>query len=72
MSDDLSFERHSVCRKCIYDKISEEELECCPICNTELGCVPLEKLRLDLTTYSSATISDLSFTHCLSVILTWQ
>ncbi|KAL4604718.1 hypothetical protein ACB092_10G210200 [Castanea dentata] len=38
---------HTFCRKCIYDKISEEELECCPICNTDLGCVPLEKLRPD-------------------------
>lgn len=38
---------HSFCRKCIYDKISEEELECCPICNIDLGCVPVEKLRPD-------------------------
>ncbi|KAE8665410.1 DREB2A-interacting protein 2 isoform 2 [Hibiscus syriacus] len=27
--------------------IEEEELECCPICNIDLGCVPLEKLRPD-------------------------
>ncbi|KAK2425654.1 E3 ubiquitin protein ligase DRIP2 [Trifolium repens] len=33
--------------KCIYDKISDEDLECCPVCNIDLGCVPLEKLRLD-------------------------
>ncbi|XWS31480.1 hypothetical protein CRYUN_Cryun23aG0080100 [Craigia yunnanensis] len=38
---------HTFCRKCIYDKIQEEELECCPICNIDLGCVPLEKLRPD-------------------------
>ncbi|KAL5561787.1 hypothetical protein UlMin_031534 [Ulmus minor] len=38
---------HTFCRKCIYDKISDEELECCPICNIDLGCVPLEKLRPD-------------------------
>uniref|UniRef100_A0A6P4A6Q8 E3 ubiquitin protein ligase DRIP2 isoform X1 n=1 Tax=Ziziphus jujuba TaxID=326968 RepID=A0A6P4A6Q8_ZIZJJ len=38
---------HTFCRKCIYDKISEEELDCCPICNIDLGCVPLEKLRPD-------------------------
>ncbi|XP_062080793.1 E3 ubiquitin protein ligase DRIP2-like [Humulus lupulus] len=38
---------HTFCRKCIYDKISDEELECCPICNIHLGCVPLEKLRPD-------------------------
>ncbi|KAK6164560.1 hypothetical protein DH2020_001424 [Rehmannia glutinosa] len=36
-----------VCRKCIYKKLSDEEMECCPICNIDLGCVPLEKLRLD-------------------------
>lgn len=67
LSDDLSFECHPVCRKCIYDKISEEELECCPICNTDLGCVPLEKLRLDLPAYSSATISDFSIFYSLSI-----
>ncbi|XP_022771212.1 E3 ubiquitin protein ligase DRIP2-like isoform X2 [Durio zibethinus] len=38
---------HTFCRKCIYDKVQEEELECCPICNIDLGCVPLEKLRPD-------------------------
>ncbi|KAJ7977301.1 E3 ubiquitin protein ligase DRIP2-like [Quillaja saponaria] len=38
---------HTFCRKCIYDKISDEELECCPICNIDLGSVPLEKLRPD-------------------------
>ena len=49
-----------VCRKCIYKKLSDEEMECCPICNIDLGCVPLEKLRsvqlywfdlLDIVTY---------------------
>lgn len=34
-----------VCRKCIYKKLSDEEMECCPICSIDLGCVPLEKLR---------------------------
>ncbi|KAH7577627.1 hypothetical protein JRO89_XS01G0277400 [Xanthoceras sorbifolium] len=40
---------HTFCRKCIYDKISDEELEYCPVCNIDLGCVPLEKLRPDHT-----------------------
>ncbi|KAK9018152.1 hypothetical protein V6N11_001133 [Hibiscus sabdariffa] len=40
---------HTFCRKCIYDKIEEEDLECCPICNIDLGSVPLEKLRPDHT-----------------------
>ncbi|KAM7266083.1 hypothetical protein ACFE04_019467 [Oxalis oulophora] len=32
--------------KCIYDKITEEEIESCPICDIDLGCAPLEKLSL--------------------------
>ncbi|KAL3828015.1 hypothetical protein ACJIZ3_016817 [Penstemon smallii] len=38
---------HTFCRKCIYKKLLDEEMDCCPICNIDLGCVPLEKLRLD-------------------------
>ncbi|KAG8663348.1 hypothetical protein MANES_01G201200v8 [Manihot esculenta] len=38
---------HTFCRKCIYHKISDEGVDCCPICNIDLGCVPLEKLRPD-------------------------
>ncbi|XP_017252477.1 E3 ubiquitin protein ligase DRIP2 [Daucus carota subsp. sativus] len=38
---------HTFCRKCICNKLSEEELECCPICKIDLGCVPEEKLRPD-------------------------
>ncbi|KAL3517646.1 hypothetical protein ACH5RR_020235 [Cinchona calisaya] len=38
---------HTFCRKCIYKKLSDEEIECCPICNIDLGCVPSEKLRPD-------------------------
>ncbi|KAK7396408.1 hypothetical protein VNO78_17400 [Psophocarpus tetragonolobus] len=38
---------HTFCRKCIYDKITDEEIEFCPICNIDLGCVPIEKLRPD-------------------------
>lgn len=38
---------HTFCRKCIYKKLSDEEMECCPICSIDLGCVPLEKLRPD-------------------------
>ncbi|KAG6489236.1 hypothetical protein ZIOFF_050500 [Zingiber officinale] len=36
---------HTFCRKCIYEKLTSEEVDCCPICNIELGCVPIEKLR---------------------------
>ncbi|XP_072989101.1 E3 ubiquitin protein ligase DRIP2-like isoform X1 [Typha latifolia] len=38
---------HTFCRKCIYEKLTDEEVDCCPICNIGLGCVPLEKLRPD-------------------------
>ncbi|CAH9081123.1 unnamed protein product [Cuscuta europaea] len=38
---------HTFCRKCIYKKLQDEETECCPICNIDLGCVPVEKLRAD-------------------------
>ena len=34
-----------VCRKCIYEKLSDEEMDCCPVCNIDLGCLPVEKLR---------------------------
>ncbi|GJZ17050.1 zinc finger, CCHC-type containing protein [Tanacetum coccineum] len=37
---------HPVCRKCIRKKFIDEELECCPICNIDLGCAPLEKLSI--------------------------
>lgn len=38
---------HTFCRKCIHKKISDEELECCPVCDVDLGSVPLDKLRPD-------------------------
>ncbi|XP_075090003.1 E3 ubiquitin protein ligase DRIP2-like [Nicotiana tabacum] len=38
---------HTFCRKCIYKKLTDEDWECCPICNINLGSVPLEKLRPD-------------------------
>lgn len=34
-----------VCRKCIYEKLSDEEMDCCPVCEIDLGCLPVEKLR---------------------------
>ncbi|XP_072989312.1 E3 ubiquitin protein ligase DRIP2-like isoform X1 [Typha latifolia] len=38
---------HTFCRKCIFEKLSDEEVDCCPVCNIDLGCAPLEKLRPD-------------------------
>ncbi|KAL6637260.1 hypothetical protein ACP70R_024832 [Stipagrostis hirtigluma subsp. patula] len=38
---------HTFCRKCIYQKFNDEEVECCPVCNKNLGCTPVEKLRAD-------------------------
>ncbi|KAJ1375332.1 hypothetical protein SESBI_51137, partial [Sesbania bispinosa] len=49
-----------VCRKCIYEKLSDEEMDCCPVCNIDLGCLPVEKLR-----YENSNKSDvfLKFKH---------
>ncbi|OMO95601.1 Zinc finger, RING-type [Corchorus olitorius] len=38
---------HSFCRKCIYEKLTKENLGNCPVCKIDLGCAPLEKLRAD-------------------------
>uniref|UniRef100_A0A0D3B494 E3 ubiquitin protein ligase DRIP2 n=1 Tax=Brassica oleracea var. oleracea TaxID=109376 RepID=A0A0D3B494_BRAOL len=39
---------NAVCRKCIYyEKITEDEIECCPVCDIDLGGAPLDKLRPD-------------------------
>ncbi|KAL9393338.1 hypothetical protein Peur_012623 [Populus x canadensis] len=38
---------HTFCRKCIYEKLSDEEVDCCPVCNMNLGCLPVDKLRAD-------------------------
>ncbi|KAF2287710.1 hypothetical protein GH714_002403 [Hevea brasiliensis] len=31
-------------QKCIYEKLSDEEVDCCPVCNIDLGYLPVEKL----------------------------
>ncbi|KAL8148897.1 hypothetical protein AgCh_006051 [Apium graveolens] len=46
-----------VCRKCICNKLSEEELERCPICKIDLGCVPEEKLRRKESSLSSLVVN---------------
>ncbi|KAF6141309.1 hypothetical protein GIB67_024393 [Kingdonia uniflora] len=38
---------HTFCRKCIYQKLADEESDCCPVCNIDLGTAPEEKLRPD-------------------------
>ncbi|CAM0875805.1 unnamed protein product [Alopecurus aequalis] len=38
---------HTFCRKCIYKKFNDEEVESCPVCEIDLGCTPVEKLRAD-------------------------
>ncbi|KAK3136933.1 hypothetical protein QOZ80_5BG0445290 [Eleusine coracana subsp. coracana] len=38
---------HTFCRKCIYQKLNDEELDSCPVCKIDLGCTPVEKLRAD-------------------------
>lgn len=38
---------HTFCRKCIFEKLTDEEVDRCPICDIDLGAVPVEKLRPD-------------------------
>ncbi|XP_066368586.1 E3 ubiquitin protein ligase DRIP2-like isoform X2 [Miscanthus floridulus] len=38
---------HTFCRGCIMEKINDEEIDCCPVCDIDLGCDPEEKLRPD-------------------------
>lgn len=38
---------HTFCRKCIYEKLSDDEGDCCPVCNIDLGFLPVDKLRPD-------------------------
>uniref|UniRef100_A0A7N0RA30 RING-type domain-containing protein n=1 Tax=Kalanchoe fedtschenkoi TaxID=63787 RepID=A0A7N0RA30_KALFE len=38
---------HHFCWKCIYKKITVEEVDSCPVCGIGLGADPLEKLRPD-------------------------
>ncbi|XP_050372093.1 E3 ubiquitin protein ligase DRIP2-like [Argentina anserina] len=38
---------HTFCKRCIYDKIINDDADRCPVCKTDLGVAPLEKLRAD-------------------------
>ncbi|GAB2277593.1 hypothetical protein Dimus_012301 [Dionaea muscipula] len=38
---------HTFCRKCIYEKLSDEDVDSCPVCDINLGAVPVDKLRPD-------------------------
>ncbi|CAI0433879.1 unnamed protein product [Linum tenue] len=38
---------HTFCRKCIYGRLSDDEVDTCPVCDIDLGCLPEEKLRPD-------------------------
>ncbi|XP_074311444.1 E3 ubiquitin protein ligase DRIP2-like isoform X1 [Silene latifolia] len=38
---------HTFCRKCIYEKLSDEDNDSCPVCDINLGCIPVDKLRPD-------------------------
>ncbi|KAI5395038.1 hypothetical protein KIW84_061592, partial [Lathyrus oleraceus] len=39
---------HTFCKDCLYSKIEEEDLECCPVCDIDLGTDPLTKMRSDI------------------------
>ncbi|GAB2228873.1 hypothetical protein Drorol1_Dr00023006 [Drosera rotundifolia] len=38
---------HTFCRKCIYEKLSDDDVDSCPVCDINLGAVPVDKLRPD-------------------------
>ncbi|GAB2220107.1 hypothetical protein Droror1_Dr00007750 [Drosera rotundifolia] len=38
---------HTFCRKCITEKIKEDDLNRCPVCNVYMGTHPLDRLRMD-------------------------
>ncbi|KAK3145792.1 hypothetical protein QOZ80_3BG0257600 [Eleusine coracana subsp. coracana] len=38
---------HTFCVKCIYEEFLNKGICCCPTCGIDLGCAPLEKLRVD-------------------------
>lgn len=58
-----------VCRKCIYEKLSDEEADCCPVCNIDLGCLPVEKLRLVPVPYLYLSpISSFSFVVRINIL----
>ncbi|KAL8159586.1 hypothetical protein V2J09_001123 [Rumex salicifolius] len=38
---------HTFCRKCIYEKLSDDDYDTCPVCDISLGCNPVDKLRPD-------------------------
>ncbi|KAL6638046.1 hypothetical protein ACP70R_025618 [Stipagrostis hirtigluma subsp. patula] len=38
---------HTFCRKCIHEEFINKEVCSCPTCGIDLGCAPLEKLRID-------------------------
>ncbi|CAN1279691.1 E3 ubiquitin protein ligase DRIP2 [Linum perenne] len=38
---------HTFCKRCIYNKLENEDLKNCPVCKIHLGCTPVDKLRPD-------------------------
>ncbi|KAK9275043.1 hypothetical protein L1049_022301 [Liquidambar formosana] len=38
---------HTFCKDCIYQKFEEDEANCCPVCEADLGSSPKETLRPD-------------------------
>ncbi|KAI4350066.1 hypothetical protein L6164_010591 [Bauhinia variegata] len=38
------------CRKCIYEKLSDDETDSCPVCNIDLGCVPVDRRTRECAT----------------------
>ncbi|XP_074292677.1 E3 ubiquitin protein ligase DRIP2-like [Silene latifolia] len=38
---------HTFCRRCIYKRLSDDDVDSCPVCDINLGCIPVDKLRPD-------------------------
>ena len=62
---------YAVCRKCIYKKLNDEDLNHCPVCNIDLGCTPVDKLRYfspDPSLYATV-VSNWNFSSMTNVLL---
>lgn len=56
----------TVCRECIERKIVDENLNHCPICNVDLGCSPLDKLRyVSAVQYIYQSVLDTTTTYVI-------
>ncbi|XP_031379564.1 uncharacterized protein LOC116194808 isoform X3 [Punica granatum] len=61
--------------KCIYKKLSDEEVDCCPVCNIDLGCLSVEKLsalQLPRSLNTNGSRKDVSLQPKKAALMTGQ